>query len=180
MRRAATDWRAASPHTLRRVPTEPYTPEQALQAFWAKVDKAGAGGCWLWTASRKPNGYGHFVRQRKDRMAHRYSWELHNGPIPSGKHVLHRCDVPWCVNPAHLWLGTHIENMLDMKAKGRKAVGEKVKQSILKEADVRAIRREFVAKSKMRTNSKELAKKYGVKVGSICAIIRGATWAHVK
>jgi len=87
--------------------------------FWAKVAKSD--GCWLWTGARASNGYGSF--RFADRpcatAAHRAAWELACGPIPHGMHVLHRCDNPPCVNPAHLFLGTHLENVRDREAKGR-------------------------------------------------------------
>lgn len=76
-------------------------------------------GCWLWIAAAKPPGYGVIGVNGRCSSAHRVSWQLHNGPIPRGMHVCHRCDVPACVNPDHLWLGSHRENMADMVAKGR-------------------------------------------------------------
>jgi hypothetical protein len=86
--------------------------------FWSKVDKSGE--CWVWTAKALcENGYGRFYVGKKPLRAHRYSWELANGPITDGLFVCHRCDNPPCVNPAHLFLGTHQDNMQDMVAKGR-------------------------------------------------------------
>lgn len=79
-------------------------------------------GCWLWKGARQPNGYGRFSaysKARKTQMAHRWAWILANGPIPDGMRVLHRCDNPPCVNPAHLFLGTDSDNMRDCVAKGR-------------------------------------------------------------
>lgn len=90
------------------------------ERFWVKVDKTAPGGCWLWTGVRRPNGYGSFSVRQKYFGTHRFSWELTNGPIPTGLNVLHRCDVRACVNPEHLFLGTHRDNAIDREQKGRK------------------------------------------------------------
>ena len=93
------------------------TPEER---FWAKVRKGDPDECWIWIASKGGHGYGTF-RADKDTVtkAHRFSWELHNGKIPKGMMVLHRCDIPLCVNPAHLFIGNHTDNMQDMMIKCR-------------------------------------------------------------
>lgn len=79
--------------------------------FWEKVCKSG--DCWTWTASvLKADGYGQFG---KGERAHRVSWELMHGPIPDGMHVLHTCDNRLCVRPGHLYLGTHQQNMIDVR-----------------------------------------------------------------
>lgn len=88
-----------------------------VDRFWAKVEKTD--GCWLWRASRsKEDGYGIVTDRGRKILAHRFSWELHNGPIPDGLLVCHTCDVKPCVNPAHLWLGTYSENTKDAFNKG--------------------------------------------------------------
>jgi hypothetical protein len=80
--------------------------------------------CWLWTGAKfPPLGYGAFKVKGKMWRAHRWAWTRVNGPIPEGLDVLHRCDVPACVNPAHLFTGTDAVNMADKVAKGRQAKG---------------------------------------------------------
>lgn len=89
------------------------------ERFWEKVRKSPEpDGCWEWTASKFRNGYGSFV-VLGERRAHRVSWEIHNGPIPDGLWVLHKCDNPSCVRPDHLFLGDRRTNMLDCVSKGR-------------------------------------------------------------
>lgn len=88
------------------------------ELFWPNVHFTE--GCWLWTAATTNYGYGHIrLKGTEDVSAHRVSWMLAYGSIPEGMHVLHRCDVPACVRPTHLFLGTHADNMADMTAKGR-------------------------------------------------------------
>ncbi len=90
-----------------------------VERFWAHVDMSQAPeACWLWVGSTNPDGYGTFHR-KPHVSAHRFAWEIHNGPIPPGLSILHTCDVRACVRPVHLFLGTQKDNMQDAAAKGR-------------------------------------------------------------
>lgn len=146
--------------------------------FWAKVGWRRAGECWLWQGCKHHSGHGQFGVGPVARIyAHRFSWELVNGPVPDGQCVLHRCDVPACVNPDHLFLGTRVDNMHDMWAKGRgskppRLVGARHHQAKLTEADVAAIRRSPAP-------DRETAEAYGVKQRTIWAIRHRQTWKHV-
>jgi hypothetical protein len=94
-------------------------PEQ----FWSKVRKGA--GCWEWQGPRDAGGYGTlWVAKVGSRRAHRLSWMLTHGDIPHGLQVRHECDNPPCVNPAHLRLGTHADNMDDMRRRGRGRSGK--------------------------------------------------------
>jgi hypothetical protein len=97
------------------------------ERFDAKYIPEPMSGCWLWEGAVCSGGYGCIgeTGTRKVLAAHRVSWELHNGKIPDGKWVLHRCDVRPCVNPEHLFLGTLQDNMDDMVSKGRSKRGRK-------------------------------------------------------
>lgn len=97
--------------------------------FWAKVAVAGPDECWEWTASKTQHGYGQIMvtaSPRKITRAHRAAWVLTCGPVPDGMVVCHRCDNPGCCNPAHLFVGTQLDNIADMVAKGRNVVPGKV------------------------------------------------------
>lgn len=95
--------------------------EGIMERFWKKVDKRGPEECWTWLASVQTVGhpYGYFRFGKTMKKAHRISWMLNNGEIPEGMCVLHKCDNPRCVNPAHLFIGTQLENIRDRDRKGR-------------------------------------------------------------
>jgi len=98
-------------------------PRPLEARFWEKVDKRGPDECWEWKGSKTKTGYGRInngTHSGSPLRAHRVSWEIHNGPIPEGKYVLHRCDNPGCVNPRHLWIGSQADNIRDMDRKGRR------------------------------------------------------------
>lgn len=85
--------------------------------FWLTVYKTDT--CWLWFGTTYEAGYGQYSYENKIQSAHRVSWQMHYGPIPEGLIVCHKCDVPQCVNPDHLFLGTHKTNAEDRESKGR-------------------------------------------------------------
>lgn len=86
--------------------------------FWEKINKTET--CWLWTASTRGSGYGCFRFNGRTESANRVSWIIHNGEIPDGLLVLHKCDVPSCVNPDHLYLGDFSQNMKDAWERGHR------------------------------------------------------------
>jgi hypothetical protein len=90
-----------------------------MRRFEAKWESEPNTGCWLWFAGADKLGYGRFGIGTTVYLAHRISWELYVSSIPEGMGVLHRCDTPACVNPAHLFIGSQLDNLLDMVAKGR-------------------------------------------------------------
>ena len=93
--------------------------QPVLPRLLNRIERVSESGCWIWMAACYRSGYGEISFMGRARPAHRVSWIIHNGPIPDGLCVCHRCDVRQCVNPAHLFLGTKQDNTLDMHAKGR-------------------------------------------------------------
>lgn len=87
--------------------------------FWRGVVRGAPDECWPWKDTLNHRGYGVFGRLGKQWRAHRVSYELHVGPIPEGMAICHRCDNRLCVNPKHLFVGSHADNVKDMVAKGR-------------------------------------------------------------
>jgi hypothetical protein len=148
---------------------------------WIEKD---ASGCWIWTASYNPSGYGQFnLDGKKPMLAHRAAWIIYRGAIPACEssgygthHICHKCDNPKCVNPDHLFLGTNQENMDDKMQKGRHvygvSLGEKHGNAKLTEEIVRAIR-------VSDETDAQLSKRYGISRSSIYAARRRQTWKHV-
>lgn len=151
--------------------------------FWAKVLKTDE--CWLWTASKGAKGYGFIgLGNGKVGKSHRVSWELHNGAIPDGIHVLHNCpgkDNPACVNPAHLWLGTNDDNMKDAARKDcfphskPAEAGEKHWNARLTWQDVDTIRMLYATAG---VSGVRLAQQYSVSQSNISQILHNKRWTR--
>lgn len=151
--------------------------ERDIARFWSKVDRSG--DCWLWQAVRKSTGYGTFFltedgRQRTWR-AHRLAWHLTHGPIPEGMIVRHGCDNPPCCNPAHLLLGTQLDNARDRNGKQRQARGERAGRVRLTAALVIGIR----AAANDGVPLGDLARTHGVHHATIWNIVKGRNWRHL-
>lgn len=189
--------------------TSQYTTND-VERFWSKVDKsAGDDGCWLWTKRCEKGGYGQFWLSGKTVLAHRTAWLFTNGEIPDGLQVLHNCpdgDNPSCVNPAHLWLGTHRENHDDCTRKGRRPYGErngnfthperrprgdrsgmhthpeKIRRgeahgsAKLSRDDILAIRQQYAQGG---ISLKRLARAFNISKSHVYRIILGETWKHL-
>lgn len=169
------------------------------ERFWRHVKKTNT--CWLWIGADDGNGYGVFNLDGKAVKAPRMSWALTFGPIPDGLFVLHRCDHPPCVNPQHLFLGTHTDNMKDMVSKGRHGSvtkpanrargtrngrhtkpestrrGEQNGFARLTEQIIRALR---IDRTNHGLTYEELMRKYNVRSKAhVRQIIRRIIWKHV-
>ena len=123
--------------------------ERSVERFWSKVNRCGPDECWLWQGTiALPNkcgqqygNFGVFDGKTVNYRAHRFAWMLANGQIPADMVIMHTCDVPLCVNPSHLKLGTQADNVADRDIKGRTARGERQGTSKLTEMQARFIKR---------------------------------------
>lgn len=162
-----------------------------LDAIMDKSEPVPWSGCRIWTAGVDADGYGQTWFKGKNVRAHRMSWILNVGPIPAGMCVMHQCDEPSCVNPAHLRLGTNAENTADKMRKGRHRVaagdshymrrnpllrsGDKAAGARIKEHDVIALR-ERAARGERQ---KDLAKEFGITRSAVSAIVVRRNWKHL-
>lgn len=166
--------------------------DEATKArFWSKVNKTET--CWLWMASTDNRGYGQIGgANRKTLSAHRVSWMLNFGNIPDGLCVLHACDIPVCVRPDHLWLGTIADNNRDMVEKGRMASGgrngsqtypehrphgERNGSAKLTDQHVRDIRERYAHGG---VTQDTLAAEYEISQSACSLLILRQTWRHVQ
>lgn len=154
--------------------------------FWSKV-RIRRFGCWEWTGTKASNaGYGCLSVDGRLLRAHRVSYELNIGPIPSGLFVCHSCDNPNCVRPSHLFAGTNADNMRDAFLKGRvrlphlyhkgQNAGSKHGLSKLTEGDVA----EILRRKRDGESQRRLAAEYGVVESVVSMIVTGKRWRHVN
>lgn len=145
------------------------------ERFWEKVRKTDT--CWLWIGGHNGKNakrkwpYGMLSKggsTNEHYRAHEFSWELHNGPVPEGSWVLHKCDNTLCVNPDHLFLGTPADNTADMMKKDRCTTRK------LTQAQVDVIRKDYTHGSTIAS----LAKRFGVSGGAVWNIVHNKSWKH--
>lgn len=127
-----------------------YTHKSKEERFWANTSPGAPDKCWLWKGTINRHNYGHFLWLGKDISAHRFSWEIHRGPIEASLFVCHHCDTPACINPSHLFLGTHSENMKDAYNKDR-LFSEKTRERLSK-----SMKRRWEDPEKRATQSRKL------------------------
>lgn len=162
----------------------PVMTELEVARFYAAVASCGKDECWPWQLYIRYNGYGQFMMNQKPFLAHRVAYFLAFGDFDASKSVCHQCDNRVCCNPAHLFLGTHADNVRDMYKKGRAvcqlrperlARGTRHGCAKLKESDIPTIRR----MCQEGIHQRVIAKKYDVSQSQIAAINTGKTWKHV-
>jgi hypothetical protein len=163
------------------------------EAYWRNVVKGRSPEeCWGWAGYANRHGYGQVTRRGHHLKAHRYSWEIHFGPIPEGLGVLHHCDNPPCTNPLHLYLGTQKDNIRDAWRRGRldhtreqhrlRLRGERCRFSKLTEVEVRAIRNLYKGRgcqNPTKPSYLTIGKRFGVSASAVGLIIKREVWTHI-
>jgi hypothetical protein len=145
--------------------------KEDVARFWTFVDVRGTNDCWLWIGAKGPDGRPHFRVDSRMVLGTRLSWLIHRGEDPGQLYVLHNCpggDNPSCVNPEHLWLGTHADNLADAAVKGRKNIKLTNEQVI----EIRRLH-------SLAVSRKELAAKFSVSTSLISQIVNRTTRQHI-
>jgi len=150
-----------------------------IERIESKSEYITETGCLIFTGSQDAHGYGRIRWKGKTMRAHRLNYISRYGSLPKGMFVLHKCDIPSCVNINHLYVGTHSQNMLDRSNRGGFIYpsGQDHWSAKLTEHDVIEIRKKC-AEGKMTQT--EIAKQYGVRDSVITNIKKRKTWSHVK
>lgn len=152
--------------------------DDSHERFWSRVQKTDS--CWLWLGGRNNKGYGFLGVRGRNTLAHRFSYEIHHGPIPDGLLVCHTCDVPACVRPDHLWLGTVKQNADDMVRKGRgrnyRAEGVDNPRAKLTEQSVRDMRLLYSHGHSLTA----LATLFNVTRHMVWLIVTRRSWQHIS
>lgn len=156
------------------------SPKTIIRRFWSKVERGDPDACWLWKGSTTKEGYGCFAYVREPGkvirvLAHVFAYKIRRGKISAGLCVCHHCDTPGCCNPGHLFPGTHAQNSADMVAKERQLQGEQAPMAVLRESDIREIRR----LRELGATQQSLADVFGVCQPHISDIVRGLSWRKV-
>lgn len=140
-------------------------------SFWKRVRKSD--GCWIWSGHVERDGYGRVSTFGHKHRATRLAWALTNGPIPAGQQICHRCDVPLCVRPDHLFLGTPLDNMRDKTRKGRQTKGADVTGAKLTPERVQQMR------SIRGRSQSSIAAEFGVCQQTVSRVLNKHRWGHV-
>lgn len=154
---------------------------ELIEKFWnnSRINTADPNVCWEWNNKRRPAGYGMFYFRGKWFSAHRISFQIVKGDIPDGLFVCHSCDNKSCINPAHLFLGTNRDNILDAVKKGIHGKnlhrGTRHYRSLVQETDIILIRR-LAAK---RFSHGQIADLFDMTRRNVTKIVNRANWKHI-